>query len=47
MILVDLFTSGCSGKAVKNNNEQNANKAEEALWLRTWETKDVMTVEVF
>lgn len=38
MILVGLFTSGCSGKAVKYN-EKNANKAEEALWLRTWETK--------
>ncbi|GAA0220583.1 hypothetical protein GCM10008921_02420 [Metaclostridioides mangenotii] len=39
MILVGLFSIGCSGKAVENienNTEKNANNAEESLWHRAW-----------
>ena len=38
IILVGLFSTGCTGKAVENNennSEKNVNNAEEALWPRT------------
>jgi hypothetical protein len=39
MILVGLFSIGCSGKTVENienNAEKNTNNAEESLWHRAW-----------